>query len=150
MARAYDYESERCFAYVKTKGLRHFKPAEVLYKGTSHGNPVLNTLPPEQIWPNCIPVLWVIDLAREALGHPLSILSGYRSPQYNDAVSGARHSLHLEWRAYHLAPTSGSQLVQYQLLSILRDFRQAGVFRGGIGVYDDFIHVDTRGHNVDW
>jgi hypothetical protein len=31
-----------------------------------------------------------------------------------------------------------------------RTLRSRGVFRGGVGRYSTFTHIDTRGQNVDW
>ena len=32
----------------------------------------------------------------------------------------------------------------------IRDLRNRGLFRGGVGGYSGFTHIDTRGQNVDW
>ncbi len=34
--------------------------------------------------------------------------------------------------------------------NVVRQLRQSGLFKGGIGVYPSFVHVDTRGVNRDW
>ncbi len=31
-----------------------------------------------------------------------------------------------------------------------RAIRSEGKFRGGVGLYPEFVHVDTRGRNADW
>jgi hypothetical protein len=36
------------------------------------------------------------------------------------------------------------------LRRILREMRDEGLFRGGIGRYPTFTHVDVRGKNADW
>jgi hypothetical protein len=28
--------------------------------------------------------------------------------------------------------------------------RNCGLFRGGVGGYGGFTHIDTRGQNIDW
>src|SRR5262249_52660761 len=76
--------------------------------------------------------------------HPaqLSLISGYRSPEYNQALRdrgarAARASLHTEGLAADLAP-SGLDLPR--LWKQLRDLEI-----GGVGLYrkDGFIHLDT-------
>ena len=31
-----------------------------------------------------------------------------------------------------------------------RELRKLGLFRGGVGGYRNFTHIDARGFNVDW
>jgi len=35
-------------------------------------------------------------------------------------------------------------------VAILRQLRNDSMFQGGIGLYANFVHVDTRGWNADW
>jgi hypothetical protein len=34
--------------------------------------------------------------------------------------------------------------------TMIRRYRDKGHFRGGIGRYRTFTHIDTRGENIDW
>jgi len=34
--------------------------------------------------------------------------------------------------------------------AVARGLRSRGHFRGGVGRYSSFTHIDTRGRNVDW
>jgi len=77
-------------------------------------------------------------------GHEIHIISGYRSPKYNELLIKkghrvARHSLHLTGRAIDIAfPAVG-----------LEDVRRAALDlrRGGVGFYpgDGFVHLDSGG-----
>lgn len=125
--------------------LRHFSSDEILYLGASHSSNSLNGEPPEDLWSNIVRTAWVADMAREKLGRPLRVLSGYRNPAYNRSVGGATQSEHLQFRALDLATDDPRKLFE-----LLRGFREAGVFKGGIGLYSSFVHVDTRGTNATW
>lgn len=74
--------------------------------------------------------------------HEVHIISGYRSPEYNDVLrreSGgvARHSLHLEGRALDIRIPGIN----------LADLRQAALSLqyGGVGYYpgSNFVHIDS-------
>ncbi|NTV15663.1 MAG: DUF882 domain-containing protein [Desulfobulbaceae bacterium] len=77
-------------------------------------------------------------------GHEIRVISGYRSPRYNEMLlkNGhrvARHSLHLAGRAIDVAfPGVGLEEVRRAALELRR---------GGVGFYpgDGFIHLDSGG-----
>jgi hypothetical protein len=132
--------------------LKHFAPHELRFLGGSHYLPTgraagKNTLPPRALWENIAPVAKAADLARAELGSAMRILSAYRSPEYNLAVGGARFSRHLQFDALDLAPVNGQVATLHRILVRLR---RAGIFTGGIGRYPSFVHIDARGHNVDF
>jgi uncharacterized protein YcbK (DUF882 family) len=73
---------------------------------------------------------------------PFQVISGYRSPQTNDALRSrgggqARHSLHMQGRAIDVRLADVSS-------TVLRD-AALELGRGGVGFYrtEDFVHVDT-------
>ena len=59
----------------------------------------------------------VLDPAREQLGKPIYVNSGYRCKELNDAVMGARNSYHKKGRAADLDTRTGNNRM---LLSILQ------------------------------
>lgn len=77
-------------------------------------------------------------------GHEIHVISGYRSPKYNDLLISkghrvARHSLHLSGRAIDIAfPSVGLEEVRRTALDLRR---------GGVGFYpgDGFVHLDSGG-----
>jgi zinc D-Ala-D-Ala carboxypeptidase len=76
---------------------------------------------------------------RNAYGGPIYVISGYRSPEHNRAVGGARNSLHVEGLAADLRlPVNGAARLRLLELS----FRIGGF--SGRGFYPKFIHVDMR------
>lgn len=134
--------------------LKFFKPYELLVMGARHSDrqsPAygLNTRPPRESWANIYPTIRVLDALRARLGAPIRITSAYRSPAYNRAIGGARESQHMEFRAIDFAAEGGSRPSDWaRALRSMRD--DEAMFRGGVGLYDTFVHVDTRGYNEDW
>lgn len=127
--------------------LRHFSPSEVTGYADQVRGGVRNELPPRELWPNIVPALWVVDHLRELLGAPVELTSIYRSPDYNRAVGGAVRSQHLRNAAIDFQVRGVSPKVARNRLL---ELRRAGMFRGGIGLYPTFVHVDVRGRNATW
>jgi hypothetical protein len=125
-------------------GVRYFDADEVFFRGARDARLQLNTDPPRALWPSLLAVVKVADEARHRLGRSLRIGSAYRSPAYNRAISGASRSIHVQGGALDL---SGSPATLHRILT---EMRSEGLFRGGIGRYRTFVHVDVRGKNADW
>jgi len=125
-------------------GVRYFTAEEVFFRGARDARLNLNTDPPRSLWPSLLAVTKVADEARHRLGRPLRINSAYRNAAYNRAIGGASASIHVRGGALDL---SGSPVT---LRRILREMRDEGLFKGGIGRYPTFTHVDVRGRNTDW
>jgi hypothetical protein len=81
-----------------------------------------------------------LEPLREALGRPLKISSGYRSPAYNKKIGGAPGSQHCAGIAADILMNSDSE--QLKAAAIASNIK--GI--GGIGIYPGrgFIHVDIR------
>tara|TARA_R100001244_G_scaffold786_3_gene1489 strand:+ start:5861 stop:6286 length:426 start_codon:yes stop_codon:yes gene_type:complete len=134
--------------YLQGLQLEFFTPAEIAFRGASDSGLGLNTDPPAELWANMVKTAWLADQARGYLGSPIRVLSAYRSPAYNSAISGASQSRHLSNDALDLQPLSTTPR---KLHAALVGFRDAGLFRGGLGLYSSFVHVDRRGGaNADW
>jgi hypothetical protein len=125
-------------------GVRYFTADEVFFRGARDARLQLNTDPPRALWPSLLAVVKVADGARHRLGKAVKINSAYRSPAYNRAISGASKSIHVLGGALDL---SGSPATLHKILT---EMRAEGLFRGGIGRYKTFTHVDVRGHDADW
>lgn len=74
----------------------------------------------------------------DAYGQPLTIVSGYRDPQQNEAAGGAKGSQHLHGNAYDI-DTSG--MSHEDRLALATQAYNSG-FRG-FGFYDNNMHFDV-------
>jgi len=109
---------------------------------------VHNTLPPRQLWGNIRETLKVLDKVAIRLGEPVGeVLSVYRSPAYNALCPGAKsNSYHVRNNAIDVRFNASPKKVAL----MARDLRKQGLFKGGVGRYSGFTHIDTRGDNADW
>ena len=144
-------------AFIDSLGLRHFKGRELTPYWSRIRKGVTNSVPPQRLWTNIVETLVVLDEIRERLGKPITLTSTYRSPEYNKAVGGARFSQHLLFNAIDLQARGATPYDVEQVAKSLRGKRfrdpetgKTFVFRGGIGRYPTFVHIDTRGHDADW
>ena len=123
-------------------GIKHFTSNEVL-----RGWDV-----PEQLLFNIIPTLRILESVRNYFSIPIYVLGGYRDPEYNKAVKGAKNSLHLIFNAIDFTVGDRRKLQKIHTFlnkldeGQLMTFRFLPKFSGnfGIGIYDSFIHLDTR------
>ena len=125
----------------------HFGPHELLVKGGSHATNGLNTDPPERLWPNAIALVNLLETIRKSFGRRTRLNSVYRSKAYNTAIRGAKHSQHMDFTAADIVVDGVSTA---EVAKLARRLRSEGVFKGGIGKYRSFTHVDVRGHNANW
>ncbi|MEP2777668.1 MAG: D-Ala-D-Ala carboxypeptidase family metallohydrolase [Luteolibacter sp.] len=134
--------------YLSSLGLRHITPREVFAAHRRSRNGVKNSLPPQELWTRLGATLLQADELRDRLGVPLTnIASAYRSPDYNRQCPGAAtYSQHTENRALDLVFACSPKVA----FAEARRMRDQGKFKGGLGLYRGFIHIDTRGHNATW
>ena len=79
---------------------------------------------------------------RDRVGRAITITSGYRCEAHNKAVGGVVNSQHLEGKAADIQ-------VEGMSPDTLANHAEAIGF-GGIGIYDTFVHVDTRATKARW
>jgi uncharacterized protein YcbK (DUF882 family) len=109
---------------------------------------VWNTLPPRALWRQMVPTLRVIDRLCQEMEQPVTeIVSAYRCPAYNARCAGARSG---SWHQANVAVDVKFAVAASTVAQTARTLRSRGLFRGGVGRYSGFTHVDTRGQNVDW
>jgi uncharacterized protein YcbK (DUF882 family) len=83
--------------------------------------------------------LWEVQqaLALHGIVRPLVVTSGYRTRETNDAIEGAaRNSMHLYGKAADI-------YVDGLSMRNLFDACWSRAISGGIGYYDDHVHLDT-------
>ena len=79
---------------------------------------------------------------RKEIGKPITITSGYRSPAYNKSIKGATNSFHMRGMAAD-CQVEGMTPAQLKAIALRIGFR-------GIGLYDNFIHLDVRAKYTEW
>lgn len=135
--------------YIKGLDLRNITPRMVIAPHFKTRGSVVNSLPPRRMWRKIGPTLKVIDRMSRQMGLPVrQILSAYRSPRYNAAVRGRSKSLHKENMALDVVFHGASSWHVANVARYLRDKKRK--FKGGVGCYRGFVHIDTRGYNADW
>ena len=134
--------------FLKRCKLRNLTVAQVIEPHTHVRGSVHNTLPPKAMWANIRSTLRVADsLAGRLDLHVKEVISVYRSPAYNSRCPGAKSS------SYHLRNNAMDIVFPCapgKVAAMARAMRTTGLFKGGVGRYSGFTHIDTRGSNVDW
>jgi hypothetical protein len=128
--------------------LRHLSPEEIIRPHLKTRSGIPCGLPPREHWTRLLPTLHAADELRERLGVPLQlIVSAYRSPAYNAKCPGAvRWSQHTRNRALDLVFDCPAEEAFAAALTL----REEGFFTGGLGLYQSFLHLDTRSRNATW
>lgn len=73
---------------------RHFSLYEMVHSDVAMRLGLANDPPPEAV-ENLRALAVLLERAREVLGAPLVVSSGYRSKPLNDAIGGAKNSAHM-------------------------------------------------------
>lgn len=135
-------------AYLNTLRMRNISAQDVIAAHAKKRGSVWNTLPPRQWWTRMGYTLRVVDRISSEMGVPVKeIVSAYRRPEYNARCSGAKsHS----WHQANVALDVQFQTSARNVTSTARSLRDRGLFKGGVGSYSSFTHIDTRGSNVNW
>ena len=135
-------------AFLASLRLQRLTPKQVIEAHAKKHGATWNTLPPRAMWRQMAPTLRVVDRVAMELGQPVGeIVSAYRSPSYNatcpGAKSGSYHQVNVALDVkFASSPSTVAQTA--------RSLRSRNLFRGGVGRYSGFTHIDTRGQNVDW
>jgi len=101
--------------------------------------------PPEWRATRAIPLAAEFERVRAALGgRPLTILSAFRTPEYNRRIPGAaKASQHVQGRALDLRPPAGVS-VDELLAAVLSVARRPDSRIRGVGRYSWGVHMDIR------
>ncbi len=134
--------------YLKSLNLRSVSPQQVLESHAKAHGTVWNSLPPKTWWNRMGYVLKVVDrVAREMNVSEVEIISAYRSPAYNARCSGAKTG---SWHQANIAADVKFPVRASKVTATARELRDLGLFKGGVGGYWNFTHIDARGHNINW
>lgn len=142
------YNSDAYRKFLSRLGLKRISLQQIMDSHAKAHGKIHNTLPPRQLWGNIRSTLLTVDKVCGRMGEPVGeVLSVYRCPAYNSTCPGAKsHSYHLRNNAIDMRFRSSPRKVA----AMARDMRKAGLFKGGVGRYPGFTHLDTRGSNADW
>ncbi|MEN8772276.1 MAG: D-Ala-D-Ala carboxypeptidase family metallohydrolase [Akkermansiaceae bacterium] len=134
--------------YLEGLRLKYVSPIQVIEAHAKAKGRLWNSLPPRSMWRSMGGTLKVADRVAATIGQTVKeVTSAYRSPSYNRRCPGANpRSWHMQNFALDLKFKASSSTVA----RAARAVRSEGFFKGGIGRYSAFTHIDTRGQNVDW
>ena len=134
--------------YLSSLGLQRVCPKQVLVTHAHHKGSVWNTLPPKSWWNRIGYTLRVVErIAREMNVSQVEVISAYRCPQYNALCPGAKTG---SWHQANIAADVKFPVKASKVTATARELRDLGLFKGGVGGYWNFTHIDCRGQNVNW
>lgn len=134
--------------YLNTLKLQRVCPKQVIEAHAKSKGPIWNTLPPKSWWTRMGYTLRVVDrIALMMDVKEVEVVSAYRCPAYNARCPGAKAG---SWHQANVAADVKFPMRASQVTAAARNFRDRGLFKGGIGGYWNFTHIDTRGENINW
>ncbi len=103
---------------------------------------------PEDLIENVKKLAKNLQILRNHIQRPITIMSGYRTPDYNKKCGGAKRSQHLLATAADIIVSGMSSLeVRDIIIKLIKDGEMDS---GGVGIYPTFVHYDVRGRNARW
>ena len=106
------------------------------------------SLPRGEELANCQELAENLQILREHLGRPIRIISGYRPPEYNRCIGGAKRSQHIVAKAADIKVTGMAPAEVHAV--VLKLIKTGEMKQGGVGKYSTFVHYDTRGTAARW
>jgi len=88
------------------------------------------------------PLAEALEVVRKQTGTSIRVLSGYRTPEHNKEVGGAKDSMHLRGVAADIKAGAVKPHDLYQLIETL--IKRKKIPDGGLGLYPGFVHYDLR------
>lgn len=105
---------------------------------------------PSELLDNAQELLENLQVLRNEVKRPIKIIpgGGYRDEKLNTQCKGSKNSQHLQAKASDiriegLTPTQVQQ-------TILKLIDQGKMKKGGVGIYETFVHYDIRGTLTQW
>ncbi|MES2439107.1 MAG: D-Ala-D-Ala carboxypeptidase family metallohydrolase [Verrucomicrobiota bacterium] len=134
--------------YLWSLKLKNISPAQVIEAHAKNKGTIWNTLPPKTWWTRMGYTLRVADrIATEMNVNQVEVVSAYRCPAYNAHCEGAKSR---SWHQANVAVDVKFPVRAAQVTATARNLRDRGLFKGGVGGYWNFTHIDTRGENINW
>ena len=103
---------------------------------------------PDELKDNVQELAENLQVLREHIQKPITVISGYRSPEYNKKIGGAKRSQHMLAKAGDLivkgmTPDEVKEVIVHLI-------KEGKMKKGGVGLYTYFTHYDVRGFNRRW
>ena len=134
--------------YLTNLRLKSISPQQVIEAHAKSKGSIWNALPPRNWWTRMGYTLRVADrVALEMNVHEVEVISAYRCPAYNAHCEGAKVG---SWHQANVAVDVKFPARASQVAAVARNLRSRGLFKGGVGGYWNFTHIDSRGENMDW
>ena len=134
--------------YLNNLKLKFISPQQVIEAHAKSKGSIWNTLPPKQWWTRMGYTLRVADrIALEMNVNQVEVVSAYRCPPYNAHCDGAKSG---SWHQANVAVDVKFSAPASKVTATARNLRDRGLFKGGVGGYWNFTHIDTRGENINW
>jgi uncharacterized protein YcbK (DUF882 family) len=103
---------------------------------------------PNRVLPNIIELAKNLQVLRDAVGKSITITSGYRSPEHNAKIKGAKNSQHITGMAADIKVTG---ITPKEVALVIEGLIESGKMKeGGVGIYPSWVHYDTRGRKARW
>jgi uncharacterized protein YcbK (DUF882 family) len=103
---------------------------------------------PKQAQDNLQVLAQQLEVLREHFQKPVTINSGYRSPEHNAKIGGSKNSQHLLGKAADVVIEGVSPDEVADAIEFLVENKM--MKQGGLGRYDSFTHYDIRGKKSRW
>lgn len=103
---------------------------------------------PAKVMINIIELAKNLQVLRDYLQTSININSGYRSPDHNKKINGAKNSFHVKGMAADISvkgipPKEVERAIRFLMA-------ENKIKKGGLKAYRTFVHYDTRGHYATW
>ncbi|WP_100628682.1 D-Ala-D-Ala carboxypeptidase family metallohydrolase [Algoriphagus formosus] len=103
---------------------------------------------PDQVLNHLHSLAMALQIIRNELKAPITITSGYRSPEHNSRIGGAQNSMHIQGKAadfkvYGKNPRAVAAIIE-RLIS------EGKIPQGGLKAYRSWVHYDIRGVRARW
>ena len=103
---------------------------------------------PEDLIENVKKLAKNLQILRNHIQRPITIMSGYRTPDYNKKCGGAKRSQHLLATAADIIVSGMTSLEVRDI--VIKLIKNGEMDSGGVGIYPTFVHYDVRGRNARW
>ena len=104
---------------------------------------------PPEYYSNVEDLIKQLKALQSEIGGKIKIVSGYRTPTHNTKVGGVANSQHLVGMGADFR--SSTTLTPTEVANTIENLISKGKMKqGGIGIYPNYVHYDTRGTRARW